>query len=146
MIVVKPKNSTLFSLGVFITFSLVAAGYGMQAYFKDQAVWYHYVGLFVFGPLGLGLLMRTLLKYSIYNIGKGSIAVRTPVRFSNRQYKLSQISYWRETSVKTAGGNFKEVEIKFDNKKSISLSMQEHSNYPQLINYLKKKAPKKMVS
>ncbi|HNP19160.1 MAG TPA: hypothetical protein PKL31_12045 [Fulvivirga sp.] len=112
---------------------------------KGAYEWYLYAGLIVLGPIGLGLLFRTVLSYKIVYLGKGSIEVRFPTRFKKVTYKLNSIVRWSETTVKTPGGKFKELEIVFDNKKKLQLSIQEHTNYPQVIKYLKKKCPKKFI-
>jgi cytochrome c biogenesis protein CcdA len=139
----KPKIGTLFSLAIFIVFCLSAAGVSLyfmlsQTYYE----WYQYALVVVLGPLGLGLFFRTILSYKVVHLGKGSIEVRLPTRFKTTTYKLSNVSKWSETEIKTLGGKYKELKILFDNKKKLQLSMQEHTNYPQVIKYLKKKCPK----
>ncbi len=120
-------------------------GYGGKVILNSPTPeWYHYALLILFSPLGLGLLFRMIFKYKIVSMGKGSIEINFPSQFSKRTYKLSNILTWSETAIKTAGGKYKELELIFDDKKKLNLSMQEHSNYPQAINYLKKKASKKM--
>lgn len=146
MIISKPKVGTLFSVGVFVTASLMAAGYGASNIKDQQTEWYFYALFLIFGPLGLGLLLRMILKYKIVRIGKGSITIHFPIRFSSRNYKLNQLTSWKETAINTAGGKYKEVELLFDNKRKLYLSMQEHTNYPQVLNYLRKKAGKKSIS
>lgn len=84
-----------------------------------------------------------IFKYKVVSMGKGSIEIRFPSQFRTRGYKLTNIEKWSETAIQTAGGKYKELEILFDDKKKLNLSMQEHANYPQAINYLKKKANKK---
>ena len=144
MIIVKPKLGTLFSLGIFVAACLSLGGYAANIILNNnQPAWYHYVLLLGFGPIGIGLLARMIFKYKVVRIGKGSIFIQFPSQFRERVYKLTNIENWKETAIKTAGGKYKELEILFDDKKKLYLSMQEHANYPQAINYLKKKAAKK---
>lgn len=146
MIIVKPKLGTLFSLGIFVVACLSLAGYGGSIIFQNKSPeWYHYVLLLGFGPVGVGLLMRMIFKYKVVSIGKGTIEIRFPSQFKKRSYKVNNIIKWSETAIKTAGGKYKEVELLFDDKRKLNFSMQEHANYPQAINYLKKKAAKKMT-
>lgn len=143
MIVAKPKISTLFSLGVFIALSLGASGFALGRYFGGGTMhWYHYALIFIFFPVGMGLLFRQLLGYRIVKVAKEKIEIRYPSRFSKRTYKLNEIKAWRETQVKTFSGNFKELEIMFTDNRKIALSMQEHTDYSQLIKYLNKKCRK----
>jgi hypothetical protein len=79
----------------------------------------------------------------VVNIGKESVIIRFPTRFSSKSYALKEIKTWHETAIKTAGGNYKEVEILFTDMKKLNLSMQEHTNYANLIKYMSKKASKK---
>lgn len=145
MIVVKPKISTQFSLGVFIAASLSLGGYaGNIVFINKNPDWYHYMLLIIFAPIGLGLLMRMIFKYKIIQIGKGSINIKLPTRFINVSYDLNDIKHWRETAIKTAGGKYKELEILFDDQKRLHLSMQEHSDYNKVVTYLKKKVSKKL--
>lgn len=146
MIISKPKVGTLFSIGVFVAASMMGAGYGLKYVYSLKPEWYHYALLLIFGPIGLGLLFRMILKYQIVKMGKGSIEIRFPARFKDTTYKVNDLTHWKETVINTAGGKYKEVELVFSDKKTINLSMQEHSNYPQVISYLRKKASKKMKS
>lgn len=145
MIVVKPKIGTLFSLGVFVAASLSLGGYAAHVTFIEKSPeWYHYILLFIFAPIGLGLFFRMIFKYKIVRIGKGIITIMIPTRFLEKSYQLDDIKHWKETSIKTAGGNYKELEILFDDQKRLNLSMQEHGEYGKVIIYLKKKVAKKM--
>lgn len=143
MIVAKPKVSTLFSLGIFIALSLASSGFAIGRYLGGSTMhWYHYALIFIFFPIGMGLLFRQLLGYRIVKVGKERFEIKYPSRFSKRTYKLNEIKAWRETQVKTFSGNFKEVEIIFDDNRKITFSMQEYTDYPQLIKYLNKKCRK----
>ena len=144
MIVVKPKISTQFSLGVFVAACISVGGYaGNVVFISNNPEWYHYVILFVFGPIGLGLLMRMIFKYKIVEIGKGKFTIKLPTRFFEKSYELEDVKHWRETTIKTAGGQFKELEILFEDHKRLYLSMQEHNEYHNVVKYLKKKVSKK---
>jgi len=146
MIVAKPKVGTLFSLGVFIILSLIGSGYAIGRFFSGEAMlWYHYALAVIFFPIGMGLLFRLLLGYRIVKISKGRFDVNYPSRFSKKTYKINDLDKWKEVEVKTATGTYKEVELHFNDKKKLSFSMQEHTDYPKLKNYLSKKCAKLRV-
>ncbi len=147
MIVAKPKISTLFSLGVFILFCMIASGYAIGHMLSGKTIlWYHYSLAIIFFPIGLGLLFRMLLGYRIIRVGKEKIEVHFPSKFTTRTYKLKDISQWKETAVKTVSGTFKEVEVLFNDRKKITVSIQEHTDYKPLLKYLQKKCAKLKVN
>lgn len=147
MIVAKPKISTLFSLGVFILFCMIASGYAIGHMLSGKTIlWYHYTLAIIFFPIGLGLLFRMLLGYRIIRVGKEKIEVHFPSKFTTRTYKLKDISQWKETAVKTVSGTFKEVEVLFNDRKKITVSIQEHTDYKPLLKYLQKKCAKLKVN
>jgi len=147
MIVAKPKVSTLFSLGMFIAISLSASGYAIGRFFSGGTMlWYHYALSFIFFPIGMGLLFRLLLGYRVVTISKGRFDVNFPSRFSKKSYKIKELDQWKEVEVKTISGTYKEIELVFDDKKKLSFSMQEHTDYPKLKKYLNKKCAKLKVN
>ena len=147
MIVAKPKISTLFSLGTFVLLCLAISSYAIGHMLSGKSIlWYHYTLAIIFFPIGLGLLLRMLLGYRVISVGKEKFEVRFPSRFSNRTYKLKDISQWKETAVKTVSGTFKEVEIRFNDDKKITVSIQEHTDYKPLLKYLQKKCAKLKVN
>lgn len=143
MIVAKPKISTLFSLGIFILFCMIASGYAIGHILSGKTIlWYHYTLAIIFFPIGMGLLLRMLLGYRVIRVGKEKFEVHFPSRFKKRIYKLKDISAWKETAVKTVSGTFKEVEVRFADNKKITVSIQEHTDYKPLLKYLQKKCGK----
>ncbi|MBL6447309.1 hypothetical protein JMN32_13400 [Fulvivirga sp. 29W222] len=147
MIVAKPKVGTLFSLGLFIAISLAVAIYTASFMIDNSDIaWYQYVIVIILFPLSLGLAAKVIFGYKIIAIGKEKLDITFPTRFKKKSYKIKDIDYWKETQVKTATGTYKELEIQFDDKKQLSLSYQEHTDYPKVVNYLKKKCAKKMRS
>lgn len=144
MIVVKPKVSTLFSLGIFVAACLSISGYTLGIVLSsNNPEWYHFATTAFLLPLGFGLLLRMIFKYKVVSIGKESIIINFPTRFNVKNYPLKEVQLWKETSIKTAGGKYMEVEIVFNDSKKVNLSMQEHSNYSDVIKYLNKKVAKK---
>jgi hypothetical protein len=147
MILVKPKVGTLFSIGLFILICLAGGIYGFMQIRQDvHAAWYHYVLALVLLPLGIGLLLKILWGYQYVSFGKQRIKVEYPIRRKTAQYNLNMITAWREESVKTASGQYKEIVIQFTNGRKIRISMQEHIRYKEAVKYLNKKARTKFKS
>jgi len=147
MIVAKPKVGTLFSLGIFIAICLAVSGYAIGHMISGKTIlWYHYTLGLIFFPVGLGLLFRLLLGYRVIKVAKGRFNINYPSRFSQKTYKLGEIDKWKETEVKTVSGTFKELEILFNDRKKIKVSIQEHTDYLQLRKYLTKKCAKLKVN
>ncbi len=144
MIVLRPKATTLFSLSIFISFCLIAGGVGITHYLLNNALaWYDYIFLILLFPLGIILLLRLIFNYALVRIGRNQITVIYPTRFTERSYELDQLKYWTEKKVKTPSGLYKEVEIRFNDNRKVSLSLQEHKGYEEALSYLKKKCGNK---
>lgn len=144
VIVTKPKVATLFSMGIFITASLSIAIFCIYLMMNSgRLVWYQFLAAIILGPVALGLLAKVILGYKIVSIGKERIEIKHPTRFSSKTYSLKEIDTWKETEVKTATGVYQELEVLFNNKKKLNLSYQEHTDYPAVIKYLKKKCARK---
>ncbi|MBL3656622.1 hypothetical protein [Fulvivirga sediminis] len=145
MIVAKPKKGTLFSLGLFIVLAVGLATYITYTMLQGQPVWYQYALVALLYPIGIGLAIKVVWGYKVITVGKNKISIKYPIRFQTVEYTLKQLISWKEAIVKTGTGTFKEVSIKFDNGKVLNLSYQEHTDYPQVIQYLKKKCPRKAI-
>ena len=146
MIVAKPKRNTLFSLGLFIALAVGMAVYITLLILKsDNPAWYQYVLTTLLYPIGIGLALKVIVGYKSVTIGKNKIEINYPVQFRKLQYDLKDITSWKETSVKTATGTYKEVAIQFNNKKTLNLSYQEHTDYSKVVQYLKKKCSRAQV-
>ena len=115
MILIKPKISTLFSLGVFVTICLATAGYGGYRVLSGSHEWYFYAMLIVPGPLGAGILFRQIFGYKLIQVAKARIHVKYPFRFSSYSQTLKDIRLWKETKIKTSSGFYREAEIFFTN-------------------------------
>lgn len=146
MIVVKPKISTLFSLGIFILISLGVSIYMLSYMLRSNGTaWYQYLIVLILAPLALGLLARLIWGYKRVEVGQERISIAYPVRLSKKSYPLKEVNQWTEHQVKTGGSTFKELNVRFTDGKKLELSMQEHSRYSDVIKYLRKKCPKKFI-
>ena len=147
VIIVKPKISTLFSLGIFIVLCLGVSGYTLFTMLdREYVAWYQYLLVIVPGPLALGLMTKTVLGYKKVQVGQERIIVTYPARFTKKIYPLKEVEHWTEHEIKTAGSKFKELNVRFKNGKKLALSLQEHDRYIDVIKYLKKKCAKKFIA
>lgn len=147
MIISKPKKSTLFSLSLFLIldFALIAATFNSIVN-SNEIYWYHYIFLLILIPVGIGVLIKTILNYKITRIGKGKIDIKIPARLKNKSYSLKDIKQWQEVTIRTATGIYQQLEIVFLNDDKLTLGRQEHSAYDQIIKYLQQKSGKKRIS
>ena len=142
MIVCKPKAGSLFSLGIFSIGGMAGGGFSFRLIlFEMQIPWYHYPSALILLPLGLVIFFRIFWSYKIVTFGKEKISVRFPFRIKSFSVTLKEINVWKEVRVNTKTGNYREIEISGGGK-TISINLQEYSNYQEALKYLDKKARK----
>lgn len=146
MIISKPKPSTIFSIMMFALPLMAVAVYGFYVLKTGQTSWYHYLFMIGFGPISLGLIFRQILGYKTISIGKDRLTISFLLKRKEVIYSLKQLQQWSETSIKTPSGNYRQLELVFDGKQKVGMSMQEHTEYHQVVKYLKKKHSRKMIS
>jgi hypothetical protein len=79
-------------------------------------------------------------------LGNNQIEVNFPVLRQRKNYKLEFVEFWFENQVKTGKNSiYKELAIKFEDGKKITLSPKESTEYDRVIQYLKQKLAKKKV-
>ena len=142
MIISKPKFSALFSLGVFVLVSFSIGGYNLLLIYQQNGWWLSYLLAGLFLPLGLAILIRQLWAYKILKFDKNKVMVNYPLRLTTKTADLKDLQHWEETIIKTGSGQFKQIDLAFENLK-VGLSMQENSSYQRVAGYLEKKAPRK---
>ena len=124
---------------------MAVAIYGFYILKTGTTSWYHYLFMLGFGPIALGLILRQIFGYKTISIGKDRLTISFLLKRKKVIYSLKQLQQWSETSIKTPSGNYKQLELVFDGKQKIEMSMQEHTEYHQVVKYLKKKHSRKMV-
>ncbi len=139
MIVSKPKKQALFSLGVFILICLGLGSYNLLLLWRGSTWFFNYLMAAIFVPLGLVLLLRQLFNYKIVSLGNNKIQVWYPLRWRVRRWPLADLRYWQEVIIQTRTGVFKQLEIQFADG-MVKISNQENTSYPQVMQYLQKKA------
>ena len=93
----------------------------------------------------LMLLVKMLAGFRFITAGRDQIIVKLPLRGFQKAYPIAEILAWEEEVVIANKKEFKQLTIAFSDQQSISVSNHEHHAYPDLVNYLVKKAPKKKV-
>ncbi len=146
MIECKPKAGTYLSIAVF---EVLAGGLATFIYFQLPAMGsWKWLGRMLV-PVLIGIMLAILIKVvwslKVVRVAKERFEVYFPVRRKRVVYAGKNLSRWKEESIKTAGGVYKELTLMFDNGKRISVSQQEHTDYQQLKKYLGQKFSKAKV-
>ncbi|WP_026953436.1 hypothetical protein [Algoriphagus mannitolivorans] len=147
MVVIKPKISTYVSLSL-ILLVLIA---GLVLLLRDFSykgtfpLWFYLVACTIVTLVLLMLLVKMMAGWRFITAGKDHILIRLPLRGMTKTYPVSEILLWEEETVLANKREFKQVTVAFQDHQSISVSNHEHEAYTELVNYLKKKAPKQMV-
>lgn len=143
MIISRPKSSALFSLTIFIIISLALAYAGISRPIETGVwKWYNYIAVYIFGPLAMILSFRIMYNFKVLYISKAQVEAWFPFRFFRKKYKLEELEFWNEETVKTGKTLFRELRMKFRNK-TIKISNQENSSYDKIFKYLSTKAKTK---
>ena len=147
MVVIKPKISTYVSLSLVL---LVLIS-GLVLLLRDFSykgtfpLWFYLVACTIVTLVLLMLLVKMMAGWRFITAGKDHILIRLPLRGMTKAYPISEIMLWEEETVTANKREFKQVTVAFQDHQSISVSNHEHEAYAELVNYLKKKAPKQMV-
>ncbi len=139
MIVCKPKNSVLFSLG---TFALLCFGCLLFLVLNNASTVEkpsHFYPL-VMGLAGSGLFLtfRTVFGYKVITVEKGKIEVRQKFLFRNRKFDLRNLVDLNEVVIKTMNGDYCQLKLIFSDG-ILKISKQEYSDYERLKSYIRQK-------
>jgi hypothetical protein len=147
MIVSKPQTGTITSFVFFLLITFIVLGMNVWAVVNyPRPAWYNYGVIGLLAPIGLFVLYKIFIRYKIVRLGNNQIEVSFPVLKKHKKYPLAQVQFWFENKVKTGKNSvYKELVVKFDDGKKISLSPKESTEYDHAIQYLKQKLPKKNV-
>jgi hypothetical protein len=139
MIVIKPKLNTVFSLVIFISIMIVLSAFmGWQYYMSKRPEYYQFLIMVFSGTFGIALLIKFLWNWKKLEVGKGKFQVDYTFRFKKNTLSGKDLNFWREEVVKTWGGSYSEIDLFFNEKKKVNLSLQEHDGYIKLRQYLEK--------
>ena len=147
MILIKPKLSTYFSLGILVLFLIAGLVFILRdfAYVGSFGLWFYLIAAPLLTLVILMILIKLLAGYRFIAAGKDQIVVKLPIRRYEKTYPVNQILAWEEETILANKKEFKQLTIAFADKQSISISNHEHESYSQMIKYLMKKAAKQQV-
>jgi len=140
MIYSKPKRSTLFPLMAFMLLTLLVVYWALGPVLQGQAVaWYSWLVGGLVALVFLTVAIKTITDFKHIQVGQGSIKVRYPLILRNKAFETEQLAYWSEAIIKTKSGVYKQLELHFEAKKRLSISLQQNTEYDKIKNYLDKK-------
>lgn len=147
MVIIKPKSSTYFSLGIIVVALLAGLILILRdfAYKGSFGFWFYLIAATIITLVLLMLLVKMLAGFRFITAGRDQIIIKMPLRGFHKAYPVSDILAWEEEVVMANKKEFKQLTIAFSDKQSISVSNHEHDAYADLIKYLIKKAPKQRV-
>ncbi|MBB6327314.1 hypothetical protein FHS59_002957 [Algoriphagus iocasae] len=147
MILIKPKLSTYFSLGLLVLILITGLVFILRdfAYVGSFGIWFYLIAAPLLTLVILMILVKLLAGYRFIAAGKDQIVVKLPIRRYEKTYPVNQILAWEEETIIANKKEFKQLTVAFSDKQSISVSNHEHESYNQLVKYLLKKAPKQQV-
>jgi hypothetical protein len=147
MIISKPQTSTITSFVFFLLITFVVLGMNIRTVMQSpHPAWYNYGVIGLLLPIAGFVLYKIFIRYKIIRLGNNQIEVSFPVLRQLKRYNLAEVQFWFENQVKTGKNSvYKELIIKFEDGKKVSLSPKESTEYERTIQYLKQKLPKKNV-
>ncbi|NVJ87363.1 MAG: hypothetical protein HWE15_13720 [Algoriphagus sp.] len=147
MIVIKPKGSTYFSLGLIVL--ILIAGLIMIlrdfAYKGSFGLWFYLIAASIITVVLLMLLVKMMAGFRFITAGRDQIILKLPLRSFQKAYPVSEILAWEEEILMANKKEFRQLTVAFSDQQSFSVSNHEHKSYTELVKYLRKKAPKKEV-
>jgi hypothetical protein len=147
LIISKPQTSTITSFVFFLLLTFVVLGMNVWAVVNTlKPAWYNYAVIGLLAPIGGFVLYKIFIRYKIVRLGNNQIEVSFPVLRQFKKYNLAEVQFWFENQVKTGKNSvYRELVIKFEDGKKVSLSPKESTEYERTIQYVKQKLPKKRV-
>ena len=106
--------------------------------------WFTYAIIAVLVPIALVVGYKIFLRYLIIRMGNNEVEIRYPVLRRKYRYPLSEVTSWTENVVKTGKNSvYKELEIRFEDKRKLSFGHKEQTEYSRMVSYLTQKASRK---
>jgi hypothetical protein len=147
MIRCRPKLSTYLSLSLIVILLIAGLAYLLSDFHRGASyglVFYLFACTIITVVLLL-LLVKMMAGFKFIIAGKSQMVVSLPLRRMKRVYSLNEVMGWQEEKVVANKREFKQLSLLFEDKFSINVSNHEHLEYDALLNYLKKRLPKKRL-
>ncbi len=144
MITARPQTRTLISFILFLGIAYSIAGVNVYIVLVDPMVqWFNYLILALLIPIAGFVTVKVFSRYKIVRMGHRQIEVLFPQFRIQRKYGLEEVKGWEETVVKTGKtATYKELEVNFQDGRTIRMGFREYTEYTNMLNYLAKKIPK----
>lgn len=142
MIRSKPKKSTLFSLSLFL---ILAYGVGIWTALTvpSSPFYWRLIPILCF-ITAVMITLKVLLRFQTILIQGDQWKVKNLVK-ADSVFTSQDIEWWKETEIKTAGGPYRELHIHAKGGINLKVSLQEHTEYLNIIKRVRSKYPKKQI-
>jgi magnesium-transporting ATPase (P-type) len=142
LITSRPQTANFIAFILFLMIAFALVTINILSILRDPAPpIFNYAIVTVLTPIALFISWKTIFRYKVIRMGNAQIDVRYPQFRIRRSYPLKEISYWKETIIKTGKkSTYKELEIKFSDNRKITMAFREYSEYEKMMAYLGQKA------
>ena len=104
--------------------------------------WFNYLIIVILTPIVIFVSYRVIFRYKTVRMGDRQVDVRYPQFRILRKYSLAEVTYWKESIVKTGKAtDYKELEVKFKDGRKIKMAYREYTEYEKMLGYLGQKIP-----
>jgi hypothetical protein len=143
LIVSRPPTTTIVSFTIFLIITLVVLVMNLIS-LTNQAFWYTYLIIVLLVPIAGLVIYKIFLRYKIIRMGNNQVEIQFPALRKKYHYSVNDVISWTENVVKTGKNSvYKELEIRFADKRKLSFGHKEQTEYDRIINYLTQKASRK---
>ena len=144
MIVSRPQTGNLISFIFFFIIAYAVLFINVVILLYDsRPQLLNYLVVIVLTPIAFFITYKVVFRYKMIRMGNGQIEVRYPQFGIHKMYLLKNITYWKESVIKTGKTSaFRELEIKFTDNRKITMGHREYVEYEKMVSYLLQKVPR----
>jgi hypothetical protein len=148
MTVCQPKKSTYISLLLIVLFLALGLLFLLFhfSHYRTFGLWFYVMGTSLITVVLILLLVKMMAGFRFLSFGNNAIQIRLPLRGKTLTYAIHDILVWEEDAVLANKRKFNQVTIVLPDKTSVRFSNHEHTNYDELLKYLRLKIPNKSTS
>lgn len=146
MIHSKPNYNTVLSIFIFLI--IVMAGFFTllnSLLTSPNYIVVKIIGTAVLMVIALLIWDRLMKGFKHIRVGDMKFEIVQAITRTRDVYKIENIKSWQEEVVKGKAGEYREVNILFNDKKPLRISNKETSQYTKITAYLRQKVSKKEV-
>jgi len=144
LIVSRPQTGNLISFIFFFIIAYAVLFINVVILLYDsRPQLLNYLVVIVLTPIAFFITYKVVFRYKMIRMGNGQIEVRYPQFGIHKMYLLKNITYWKESVIKTGKTSaFRELEIKFTDNRKITMGHREYVEYEKMVSYLLQKVPR----